>query len=82
MTLLCIDCKHSRPNSDPYKTLCASPQNQVEHTDEAKYLVSGIKQPVRLAMRGANCAALRQKRDPHTEATVCGPDGKWFEAKT
>lgn len=76
----CKDCKHSR-GDDAYRLTCDSPYNVVEHVAEERYLVSGIEQPVILAMRGASCTALRTKRDPATEATVCGPAGRWFEQK-
>lgn len=80
--LFCKDCKHSRDTGiGPYKLVCESPKNVVEHVAEEKYLVSGITQPVIQAMRGSNCAALRQRRTPEIEATVCGPTGKWFERK-
>lgn len=77
----CKDCKNSVPHEDPYKMTCASPHNIIPTINDAKYLVTGIGQDVVLAMRGASCTALRRARDPATEATVCGPDGKWFEVK-
>ena len=75
----CKDCKHSRFNGE--KMICNSPNNSVPSIDEAQYLVTGERQPTVMAMRGASCKALRMRRDPHTEASVCGPEGKWFEAK-
>ena len=60
---------------------CASPYNVVEHMAMEKYLVTGIEQPTVLAMRGASCTALRTKRTPEIDATICGPDGAWFEKK-
>lgn len=61
---------------------CDSPSNSVAHKDEAKYLVIGDVQPLVMAMRGANCVALRMRRSPEIDATVCGYDAKWFEAKS
>lgn len=83
MPHFCKDCKHSRPAPDGnvYRMTCESPQNAVPTQSLEKYLVSGIDQPVILAMRGSSCAALRAQRDPATDALVCGPDGKWFEEK-
>lgn len=78
-TVFCRDCKHSR--GEGVKMTCDSPSNSVAHKDEAKYLVTGEPQPLVMAMRGASCAALRTRRSPEIEATVCGPDGNWFEAK-
>ena len=76
----CRDCKHAR--GEDLKMTCDSPNNVVDHVATEKYLVTGIEQPVIQAMRGASCVALRQARDPATEALVCGPDGKWFEEKS
>ena len=75
----CVDCKHfiGKANS----LTCGSPLNSVPSVNEAAYLVSGIEQPVVMAMRGASCSALRLQRAPEIDALVCGPDGKWFEAK-
>lgn len=75
----CRDCKWSR--GDTVKMVCDSPNNSVAHKDEAKWLVTGEAQPMVHALRGANCVALRMRRTPEIDATVCGPDGKWFEAK-
>lgn len=75
----CKDCKHSM--GDIQSMTCEHPNNTVPSTDEAKYLVTGIEQPVVMARRGSSCAALRLRRDPETLKTVCGPEGKWFEAK-
>ena len=74
----CKDCKHSRGEED---LVCDHPNNRVEFVNRASYLVTGIEQPIRKAMRGGNCEALRMARDPVTEATTCGPEGKWWEAK-
>lgn len=60
---------------------CNSPYNAVEHVAIEKYLVTGIEQPKVMAMRGASCAALRTRRTPEIDATICGPDGAWFESK-
>lgn len=82
-TKFCKDCRHSAiPDSvDVYKMTCNSPYNSVEYSDASKYLVTGLEQQTVLAMRGATCSALRQDRGPIVNATVCGPDGKWFEEK-
>ena len=79
----CTDCKHMRPAPDgnPYRVTCASPLNSVPTIAEEKYLVSGIEQPMILAMRGASCTALRMRRDAETQKLTCGPDGNWFEEK-
>jgi len=61
--------------------LCDAPANSVAHKDEAKYLVTGEAQPLVMAKRGANCVALRMRRPPEIEATVCGHEGKWFEER-
>ena len=79
MTYFCRDCKHSR--GDGVKMLCDSPSNMIAFKDEAKRLVTGDEQPFVQAQRGANCVALRMRRSPEIDATVCGPDGKWFEAR-
>lgn len=76
----CVDCKHAR-GDPPYKLTCNSPRNVVEYASEERYLVSGIIQIPKEAMRGATCAALRKRYPQPTDATVCGPEGKWFEAK-
>ncbi len=83
MPVFCKDCKHSRPGRDdsPYSLTCESPQNFVQYQADEKYLVTGIVQPTMTATRGANCVALRSNRDAETLKIVCGPDGKWFEAK-
>lgn len=60
---------------------CASQHNEVEHVSHEKYLVTGEPQPTVMAMRGASCTVLRKDYPPEIEATVCGPDGKWFQAK-
>lgn len=62
---------------------CDSPQNSVETSDEAAYLVTGIEQPVILAMRGMSCKALRKRRDDGVGEKpwlACGPLALWFEA--
>jgi hypothetical protein len=84
MTVFCKDCKHSRlpANGDIYGMTCDSPNNSVPYVSDERYLVSGLTQPTMLAKRGSDCAALRAARDLATEKTVCGPDGKWFEAKS
>lgn len=79
MDKFCRDCKHSR--GEGMRMTCDAPQNSVDHVDLAAYLVTGIEQPVIKAMRGVNCAALRQPRDQKIEALTCGPSGKWFEEK-
>lgn len=78
----CKDCKYSKDvGGGPYKLTCESPKNVVETINEEKFWVSGIKQPMVLAMRGVSCLSLRMKRIPEMEALVCGPDAKWFEPK-
>lgn len=80
--VFCKDCKHSKDvDRGPYGLICESPNNSVQHVAVERYLVSGIEQPVINAMRGANCLALRLARPPEVEELVCGPDGKWFEAR-
>lgn len=76
----CRDCRHigGLPDTDPP---CNAPQNFVQYVAQAKYLVTGIEQPVRTISRGASCSALRQQRTPEIDATTCGPDGKWFEQR-
>ena len=78
----CKDCKHSVDDGNgPYKLKCSSLHNEVPTVNDAQYLVSGIEQPVVMAMRGQSCVALRARRDAATDVLVCGPAGKWFEAK-
>jgi hypothetical protein len=80
----CRDCKHYREDGRgrPEDPICEAPQNYVEHVDHAKFLVTGIEQPTRKAMRGGNCASLRGDRGPEVNATICGPKGKWFELRS
>jgi hypothetical protein len=75
----CRDCRNSR--GEGVRMTCDAPANSVAHKDEAKYLVTGEAQPLVMAQRGANCVALRMRRPPEIEATVCGPSGAWFEEK-
>ncbi len=78
----CVECKHSIDDGGGvYKLKCGSPNNSVDYVNESYFLVSGEKQPTVKAMRGASCTALRTRRSPEIDSTVCGPDGKWFEAK-
>ena len=79
----CKDCKHAKesPDGNPYRMTCDSPMNAVPTQNKARYLVSGIEQPVILAMRGASCTALRQDRGQEVNEVICGPAGLWFEAK-
>lgn len=79
----CKDCRHvgGEPSAE-IDPPCNAPQNFVENVHQAKYLVTGIPQPVKTIRRGASCSALRQSRSPEIDATVCGPDGKWFEGKS
>lgn len=83
MSRFCKDCKHAKdaPDGNPYRMTCDAPQNSVQTVDDAKYLVSGIKQPTVIAIRGMTCSALRLNRGPAVNETVCGPDGNWFEVK-
>ena len=81
MALFCKDCRHSKVIDEPYNLVCVSPNNSVPSSNTAKYLVTGIEQPTILAMRGADCEALRMARPPEIDRLVCGPDGKWFEKK-
>ena len=82
MPALCKDCRHSKipEDGDHYKMTCESPQNAVPVIQTERYLVTGIEQPVLMAMRGASCVALRVERGP-INPPVCGPDGIWFEVK-
>lgn len=78
----CKDCKHvGGVPSDTEDPPCNAPLNFVENVNQAKYLVTGIEQPVKTIRRGASCSALRQVRPPEIIAVVCGPDGKWFEPR-
>ena len=76
----CKDCKHigGAPDTDPP---CNAPANFVQNVNQAKYLVTGEEQEVRVIRRGSSCSALRMQRSPEIDATVCGPEGKWFERK-
>ena len=77
----CRDCKHCGGDveTDPP---CNAPENMVENVNQAKYLVTGIEQPVKRIRRGTSCSALRQQRTPEIDATICGPAGAWFERRT
>lgn len=76
----CKDCKHVGGEASlEFDPPCNAPQNFVENVNQAKYLVTGIAQPVKKIRRGASCSALRMKRTPEIDATTCGPEGKWFE---
>ena len=75
----CVNCKHSR-GEDPNLT-CESHNNFVHNVDETRTLVTGVEQPAVVVRRGSSCYALRADRDKETLKTVCGPEGKWFEAK-
>lgn len=78
----CCDCQHCGGiPSEVFDPPCNAPQNFVENVNQAKYLVTGIQQPVARIRRGGSCSALRQKRSPEIDATVCGPDGAWFEIR-
>ncbi|MDP3952645.1 hypothetical protein [Microbacterium sp.] len=78
----CKDCKHvGGVPSEEVDPPCNAPQNFVENVNQAKYLVTGIAQPIKKIRRGASCSALRMKRTPEIDATTCGPDGKWFAPK-
>ena len=79
MAVFCRDCKHLITD-EGQEFRCGHPNNTVETVDEAKYLVTGIEQPVTKALRGATCKALRLRRAP--DMLVCGPDGDWFELKS
>ena len=81
MTLFCKDCKHVGAAPEDADPPCNAPQNFVENVNNAKYLVTGVEQPVRVVRRGSSCSALRMTRSPEIDALCCGPDGKWFEAR-
>ena len=81
MPKFCKDCKWSSDITG-MSLDCTHPNNFVDYVNQATYLVTGVEQPIRRAKRGADCTALRQLRDPETDKTVCGPDGKWWEAIT
>lgn len=81
MSKFCKDCKHSIPLSpdNPFDIKCCSPHNLIDNVDQAKFLVSGIEQPIIKAQRGSSCHALRVQRP--VEVITCGPEGLWFIAK-
>ena len=78
----CKDCKHvgGVPTAE-FDPPCNAPQNIINNRDQAKYLVTGIEQPIRTMRRGNSCSALRLRRDEAMETLTCAPEGKWFEAK-
>ena len=77
----CKDCKHSLPSPDenPYNMKCGAPDNFIDNVDQAKFLVSGIEQPIVKAQRGASCTALRIDRP--AGVITCGSQAAWFEPK-
>ena len=83
MTNFCKDCKHV--GSEPSETNdppCNAPQNFVQNVARAKYLVTGIEQPVKKIRLGASCTVCRQYDEhPNLKVEMCGVEGKWFEVK-
>lgn len=81
MDMFCKDCKHSAMDDHSGKLVCNHTGNFVEFFNQAKYLATGVKDAPRMVRRGATAESLRVDRGGVVNATICGPDGKWFESK-
>lgn len=83
-TKFCINCEYATGSFDTPETLrCSHPGNSVEHSNLAKFAVTGIAQPTVKAMLATNCIVMRTyDKHPSLGVDMCGPDGKWWEPKT
>ena len=80
MTHFCVDCKHYR-GFEP-TSRCESPRNEIDTTDTAFWLVTGIEQPQVKAALGMSCNVLRATDvHPVLKIRLCGYSGEWFEPK-
>ncbi len=79
----CKDCKHASGDSADHLALkCNHERNGVQHTDMARYAVSGIEQPTAKALLATNCIVMRTYANhPMLGIEMCGPDGRWWEHK-